>query len=521
MKKKNVAEKMLTLTVASCVLVFIAFGCAAASTPVKQTEGVLKIGSLRDARVLDITKILSVYEFKMISTAVEPLFRVDKKYRPVPWLVTAFKLSPDMLNLTLTLRKGVKFHDGSDFNASVVKFNLDRFMKSGSVHLNSLKQVDVVDAYTVRLVLSQPDSTLANRDVGSYTLALSPGLMMSEKAFETNGEEWCNKHPIGTGPFKFVDWQRDVFMKFQRFDGYWQKGKPYLAGVEWLTITDPLSAAAAFKKGEIDVLLEPDASQLDELRASNQYKFLTFQAGVTGLVGDSAHKDSPFSDVRVRQAVSHAIDIKSLSKLGVGLWAPTNQLDLNTAGLAYNPQLKGYPYNPQKAKTLLAEAGYPKGFKTRLIGDAGRDDQWLTAVQADLKKVGIDAEVDLVTQAARTKYTQEGWKNGLLRFSLAKKTADTAPEARNMLHSRSTQYVSMLHSSVIDDLFVEALHAPNYKTKLAAMRKLASTVVDKECQVNILYGMEFAAVKNIKVHDESIWEFGSLWWTPEDAWREK
>ena len=129
--------------------------------------------------------------------------------------------------ITLTLRRGVKFHDGTDFNAEAAKWNLDQAISTkqfGSVLIDS---VDVVDPYTIRINLKQRDNTLLGMLGFSYI-----GMMISPTAFKTKGEDWVIANPVGTGPFRFASWQKDVKIAFRKFEGYWQKGKPYLDGIE-------------------------------------------------------------------------------------------------------------------------------------------------------------------------------------------------------------------------------------------------------------------------------------------------
>jgi peptide/nickel transport system substrate-binding protein len=167
-------------------------------------------------------KMLPVVSMRQASPTVEPLFRTDNTGKPAPWLATGFTNDVVAKTLTLTLRKGIKFHDGTDFNAEAVKWNLDQCMSAKSSGTEMFKSIDVIDDYTVRIHLSDWDSTLTGN------LAQPLGMMISPTAYKKNGQEWCAKNPVGTGPFQFVSWEKDVRTISKKFDGYWQKGKPYL-----------------------------------------------------------------------------------------------------------------------------------------------------------------------------------------------------------------------------------------------------------------------------------------------------
>ena len=180
----------------------------------------------------------------------------------MPWLAQSYKVAKDLRSITLTVRPGIKFHDGTDCDAEAIKWNLERYRLSDNPELKVVASIDVPNHSAVRLNLSKWDSTL----VGS--LAGIPGMIISPTAYKTHDDEWCRTHPVGTGPFKFVSWQKEVRTKYEKFDSYWQKGKPYLDGIEFVTITDPVTRAAAFKRGEVDDLINVVPKDAKELTAS-------------------------------------------------------------------------------------------------------------------------------------------------------------------------------------------------------------------------------------------------------------
>ncbi len=150
--------------------------------------------------------------------------------------------------ITFTLRKGVKFHDGTDFNAEAVKFNLEAKKAAKMSGTEDWSSIDILDDYTVRINLLQYVNTALARFTAIY------GAMVSPTAFKKNGIDWARWNPVGTGPFQFVGFERDVSAKYKRFEGYWQKGKPYLDGVEYLYIKDPMTQSATMEAKEAHVL---------------------------------------------------------------------------------------------------------------------------------------------------------------------------------------------------------------------------------------------------------------------------
>jgi peptide/nickel transport system substrate-binding protein len=186
--------------------------------------------------------------------------------------------------------------------------------------VRKITSMDVLDDYTLQINLSEYDNGL------EHTFTSYVGLMTSPTYFEEHGEEWCNTYPVGTGPFKFVSFQRDVNLKYERFDGYWQEGKPYLDGVEFIYIADPMVRLASFQAGEADVLLGLEPLDAKSLEAAGDVVFSTCLGGLCGLAGDGAHPDSPFADIKVRQAIEFAIDREPVVKaVGLGFWGATDQ----------------------------------------------------------------------------------------------------------------------------------------------------------------------------------------------------
>ena len=228
--------------------------------------GTLTIGMNRDAVFLgDPIELTQQQDTVMSRPAVETLARYDTSGKLIPVLATSWEMNSTALTMTITLRKGVKFHDGTDFNATAVKFNLDRFTASKRSELTQVKSVDVVDDYTVRLNLKTWDNTI---DGAALYYA---GNMISPLAFQTNGKAWIEKNPVGTGPFKFVSWERDVSLVYQKNTNYWQPGKPYLDKIQFRVIADPMVSLAALERREIDIQEFTDSKDLATLKATGKY----------------------------------------------------------------------------------------------------------------------------------------------------------------------------------------------------------------------------------------------------------
>jgi len=505
MKNKKLLRKLLLLSLLLCLV----FSLSETAFAGPQYGGTLKIGLGDAGKIFGYPQTVSTaIELMVAGTSIENLFKFDETGTPIPWLATGWEVSPDLKSIILTLRKGVKFHDGTDFNAQAVKWNLTQF-SSGSANdpltriraeLSAVSSIDVLDDYRVRLNLSRWDNTLLSN------LAYAAGGMISPTAFQKNGQKWCENNPVGTGPFQFVNWAKDVSVTFKKFDGYWQKGKPYLDEVQWVIIADPMTQIAAFLKGDIDVLLDVAPKNVGGLQAKGKYQLSSVKTEVLGMTSDSVHSDSPFADVRVRQAVSYAIDTKAIVKaLTYGLYAEVNQFSI--PGLwANNPEVRGYPYNPAKAKELLTAAGFPNGFKTTIYArqPPAIFADTATAIQGYLRAVGIDAQVQILNFGGWAKMVRGGWQNGLYIFDLDISNPDDLLNIKRALSKGGGLLTAMIHPDDYEQAIAEALLAPDFATKQKATREVNRLMVDKHAMVTWIYGMRDTAVTQPKVHDTGL-----------------
>ncbi|MBN1191023.1 MAG: hypothetical protein JXA46_14805 [Dehalococcoidales bacterium] len=344
--------------------------------------------------------------------ALETLVTNDDNEVIQPWLAESWETAPDGKSIVFNLRKGIKFQDGTDFNAEAVKYNLEAWPKasSGSVALRNVTSIDVLDIYTVRLNLKQFDSLLL--------LQLSQadvGLMVSPTAAEKLAmpETRALTHCVGTGPFKLVSLQNGVEAEFEKNNDYWQEGRPYLDGIVWRFIEDKTVKAMAFETGDgqfMEPLMPIDVINMQE----KDYDIgIGGLGGVGVLIPDGANEDSPFADVRVRQAMEYAIDKKALTEgVFMGVFEPAYQM-ASSSNAYYVPGLQQREYNPQKARELLAEAGYPDGLDTTYNCLVLGNKDLYTAVQTYLQEADINARMELIDLARYTDMTQKGW-NGLL-----------------------------------------------------------------------------------------------------------
>ena len=320
-----------------------------------------------------------------------------------PMLAERWEVSPDGLVWTFALRQGVKFHDGTDFNAEAVKVNYERMQVPdspwyydqawhGTYAFASTTDVTVVDPYTIRFTNSQPVGEFLGL-MGDYYFC---GII-SPTQLKKVGNDGIVAQPTGTGPFRFVERVEGDHTTFERNEEYWGQ-KAWLDKVIVRPILEDQARVVALQSGEIDLLSDPPPDTIQSL----------VDAGYTLAMGEAPHvayypiqfKNEFGKNPLVRQAVSYAIDRETIaSSLFLDTALPAYGI-LSPGMPAWDPSFKAQPYDPAKAKELLAQAGYPDGFKTK-IAAAPTASGWPLAgtvaqyIQRNLKEIGIEVELEL------------------------------------------------------------------------------------------------------------------------------
>jgi peptide/nickel transport system substrate-binding protein len=276
-----------------------------------------------------------------------------------PSLAESWTVSPDHRVYEFKLREGLKFHNGDPFTAEDVKFSFERY-KWPKHQREKFQQVEIVDPYRVRIHLVQPWP-----DFMTFygTLATAAGWIVPKKYIEKVGDEGFRKHPIGLGPYKFVSYTPGIELVTEAYEEYWRK-VPHVKRIVFKTVPDPATRLAMLKKGEVDVAYDLEGDLGEELKRDPKLR-VAFSGGigVTALNFLEGIWDpkSPWHDQRVRLAASYAIDRQAISD------AETLGASIPTGGLSprefeFTLPLEPHPYDPERAKKLLAEAGYPQGF---------------------------------------------------------------------------------------------------------------------------------------------------------------
>jgi peptide/nickel transport system substrate-binding protein len=326
----------------------------------------------------------------------------------IPNLAESYQVSSDGKAITIRLRKGIKFQDGTDFNAKALQWSFQTCKETGALAGGKrIDKIETTDEYTVVVTLNQRNNQVI------YDLARV--YIYSPTAFQKNGQDWAINHSVSTAAFQVTDFQRDVRLKMKKFDGYWRPGRPYLDEAELIGVKEPATSSAMIQAKQADIWMVATAQESADLKRMG-YQILQTPTLLNNLYPDSKNPNSPFASKKVREAIEYAIDRPAMAKaLGFGFQEPINQL-ANPGTQGYNPDYKGRPYNPAKAKQLLAEAGYPSGFRTKLTLQSPALNMG-AVIQNYLKEVGIVVDLDVADIGRYWGAINGGWEGLLLGVS--------------------------------------------------------------------------------------------------------
>ena len=373
MKKKSFWSLLLLLTI-----VFVLAACNSSSDGsvsnnnddtddgddnTSSTPQVLVFGRGGDSVSLDPGIVTDGESFKVTKNLFETLLNFGEQDTTIkPGLAKKWTVSDDGLTYTFELEEGVKFHDGTDFNAEAVIKNVNRW-KAGTeeqfYYFNSMfkaegediiKDVKADGDYKVILTLSRPQAPFLKN------LAMSPFGIASPTAFEKDGDKF-GQNPVGTGPFKFVDWKPNQTITIEKFEDYWQAGLPKLDRVIFQVFKDNTARLNALIKGDIDLADGINPSDGKTVEGNSALQLIERPSMNIGYLG-LTNTRPPFDNKLVRQAVNYAIDKQAIVDAFFEGRAQVAANPMPPSISGYNSDIDPYPYDPAKAKELLAEAGY-------------------------------------------------------------------------------------------------------------------------------------------------------------------
>lgn len=410
---------MKTYLVSTVAAAALALGLSAASAQVTPDPDAKNGGSIiitykDDVATLDPAIGYDWQNWSMIKSLFDGLM----DYKPgttelVPDLAESYEISEDGQTFTFKLRQGVKFHNGREMTAEDVKYSIDRVVNPetqspGQGFFASIKGYDeaaegkadgvsgitVVDPLTIKFELTRPDATFL------HVMAINFSHVVPKEEVEKYGADF-GKNPVGTGAFKLGEWTLGQRVVFQKNEDYWNKGLPHLDTITFEIGQEPIVALLRLQKGEIDIPGDgiPPA-KFQEVMNDPEQKARVVEGGQlhTGYVTMNVNIP-PFDNVKVRQAVNMAINKERIVQLINNRAVPANQ-PLPPSMPGYATDYKGYAYDADKAKALLAEAGFADGFETDLyVMNTDPNPRIAQGIQQDLAAIGIKANIQALAQA--------------------------------------------------------------------------------------------------------------------------
>ena len=320
--------------------------------------GSLVVGQGVEPPGLDPTTATSAVIPRVVyGNLMEGLVMIERTGKIVPALASDYRVSKDGKEYVFNLKKEVTFHDGKTFSSEDVRSTFTRLMdpKNATAHpeyYQEIESVQAVDRFTVKFRLKHVNAMFL------FNLARPDSIIVNPQAVGRLKTE-----PIGTGPFKFMEWVRGDHITLAKFDGYHRKGLPYLDEVTFKFIGDPGAQIASLKAGDVDAIaydITPENAAL--LGKDPQFKILNGYT-TTKVILSTNHSRKPFDDIRVRRAMAHAIDRRALIKGAMSGYGVPIGSHMDPGNLYYVDLTRTYPFDPQKAKHLLTEAGHPHGFE--------------------------------------------------------------------------------------------------------------------------------------------------------------
>ncbi len=506
---------------------------AASSTP--QRGGILTVGMRAEPFQLDPIKDLGSDGNDVILTSqmIESLIGVDQEGKMVPQLAEAMpEVSADGLTYTFKLRQGIKFHDGTDFDAEAVKFNWQNLIDPayGSRQTGRIaplvKSIEVVDPYTVRVTFNKvyPDfmAEVAYRTWWRINSPTAVKKLGKDYGSVTGGV-------VGTGPFKFKEWNAGDSIVLERNENYWDKDVPYLDGITYKVFKDPSVAVLNLKTNNLDFLFNLPFQFLKEVQSLPNVKVMSHGSGINELIFLNTTLPM-FNDKRVRQALNLAIDRQAINDVLFSGLAEIPNGPFPSWHWAYAKDVPPPAYDPDKARSLLAEAGYgesnPLKFELRTWTDPKLVDQ-ASLVKGMWEKVGVQVEILPLDKAAfydpilgkkdPAKYSK--FQAGLSDFSGG--FPDTASYAQyeyasgGSLNTTSYNEPGGYQNPEAQKLIEEADGTSDQEKAAAAYAKLAAILQEDVPQISILWLPNMNAVNTrvngFQIASQNFIPFKNIW----------
>ncbi len=482
MKPSQVARRILVLVGLALMTL------SAAAMPVSAATKLIRIATAQGCTTMSISLAggMGPCDVQM-HQIIEGLTWRTADGKVVPLLATSWEMV-DPNNWRVKLRAGVKFHNGEALNAQAVKFSWDKALDPKNnwpirSNIVLVDKVDIVDDLTVNFHTSSPWA--------DFAFFASPVYIMPPQYTQQVGDEGLIAKPVGTGPFEFVEFVPADHLKLKAFDGYWG-GRTKIGEVLWRIIPEPAIRVASLQAGESDIVAQVPMDLVPVIKSDSNLRleFANEQVTLQLFLDTMPANGSPMADKRVRQAVDYGVDRETIWKALMGGVGAVNGQMLTPGVFGYNPDIKATPYDPAKAKALLAEAGFANGLKLQLQCPIGKylvDRDACLAIKDQLAKVGIDVQANITETGAWTPYLSDPTKKADMIYV---GWYSYGNPAQAMQWFSKTQAWHRWENAEYDRLFLEAKSNLDAKAREQAYFKMATIVKD---EVPAIFIMQQAA----------------------------
>ncbi|MCL4459704.1 MAG: ABC transporter substrate-binding protein [Chloroflexi bacterium] len=484
-------RKLLTLAIGFLVVVgLVSSSCGlapAAKDQITVAQGV-------DATTMDPMMHTIATTNNVLRHIYEPLIDRDQELKMQPCLAESWRAVNDK-TWEFKLRKGVKFTNGEEFNAETVKFTVERVLDPATKarirpNYTPIKEVKIIDPYTIQLITDKPFPILP-----AFMTQL---LMMPPKYVKEKGNEVVASQPVGTGPYVLKQWLKDDKIILEANKDYWGK-PPKIKTVIFRPIPENAARIAELKTGGVDVITNVPPMEAKSLEGDPNIQVLSAPSVRVIYIAIRCDQGGPLANPKVRQALNSAVDVDTIIKdllLGQGYRIAS---PLTPLFFGYNPEVKPYPYDPERAKKLLAEAGYPNGFEVNFDTSVGRylmDKEVAEAVAGYLAKVGVKANLKVLEWGVYTEMRVSRKVDPLYFLGWGNTTFDADGQIRQVMHSKGAS--SFYSNAALDKLLDEARFTIDEKKRLEDYHK-ASKLIHEEAPWIFLYQQVdiYAARKNV------------------------
>lgn len=473
-------KKIKAVLVSIVVIMFFA-ACGGEADKQGEVRDSLVIAQDADAKALDPHATNDQASSRVMIQIYDRLVEVDDNMNIISGLAESWE-QLDSFTTVFHLKHGVKFHNGEELKATDVKFSLERELQSANVAhvIEGLDKVEILDNYTVKVTTLKPSGAIL------YNLAHPASSILSENAVAKSGKNY-GQEPIGTGPYKFVSWEAGDKITLEANTDYF-KDVPAIKKLVFRNISEGTNRVIGLETGEIDIAYDIEPIDSERVATHKKLKFTQQEAPSLDYIGFNMKK-KPFDNKKVRQAIASAVNVDDLIDavlLGAGTKANS---PIGPKVFGYNPNAKSYDFDVEKAKQLLAEAGYPEGFETVIwTNNNPIRMQVCQIVQAQLKEIGIDMTIEPMEWGSYLESTARG-EHDMFILGWGTTTGDADYGLYALFHS-STQggpgNRSFYSNPVIDELLDKGKSSINQEERKVIYGE-AQEIIQEELPVLSLF----------------------------------